>query len=100
MARRSTAATGQWWKLGWLGLDRLERHELTWLMVGLTACVLLFVFVSLAGQVMEGDTQAFDLRILRALRDPADPSRPIGPDWLTGSLLDLTAIGGPTVLAL
>jgi undecaprenyl-diphosphatase len=78
----------------------LERHELTWLFVGLGTCVLLFVFLSLAGEVAEGDTLAFDTRILQALRSPTDPSKPIGPAWMESSLLDLTAIGGPTVLAL
>jgi len=77
-----------------------ERRELGWLFTGLFLCVLMFGFVTLAGEVMEGDTQAFDTRILRALRDPSDLSRPIGPAWLEGSLLDLTAIGGPTVLGL
>ena len=79
---------------------RLERHELTWLFVGLGACVLLLAFLTLAGEVTEGDTQAFDTRILQVLRQPDDPSRPIGPPWMESSLLDLTAIGGPTVLAL
>jgi undecaprenyl-diphosphatase len=76
------------------------RRELSWLFAGLGLCVLLFAFVSLAGEVTEGDTQAFDTRILRALRDPSDPSRPIGPGWIEGPLLDLTALGGPTVLGL
>ena len=79
---------------------RLDRRELRWLVVGLGACVLLFVFVSLAGEVMEGDTQAFDTKIVRALRDPLDPARPIGPAWIEGVLLDVTAIGSPTVLGL
>jgi undecaprenyl-diphosphatase len=83
-----------------LGLDRLERHELTWLFVGLGACVLLFAFVVLAGEVTEGDTQAFDTRILRALRDPVDPAKPLGPPWMENALLDLTALGGSTVLVL
>src|SRR4029450_11093226 len=81
-----------------LGLDRLARNEITWLFVGLAACVLLFAFVALAGEVTEGDTQAFDTRILQALRDPADPSRPLGPPWIENVLLDLTALGGSTVL--
>jgi len=88
------------WTLSRLGLGRLERHELTWLVVGLAACVLLFAFVVLAGEVTEGDTQAFDTRILRALRDPADPSKPRGPAWMEIVLLDLTALGGSTVLLL
>ena len=93
MPRKSTHTGGRWW-------TQLERRELTWLFVGLGLCVLLFGFVSLAGEVTEGDTQAFDTKILRALRDPADPSKPIGPAWIQEPLLDLTAIGGSTVLGL
>jgi undecaprenyl-diphosphatase len=89
-----------WWKRPWLRLGALERHELGWLGVGLVACVLLFVFVSLAGKVAEGDTLAFDTWILRALRSPSDPSKPLGPAWMENSLQDLTALGGPTVLFL
>ena len=100
MPRKSPRRGGRWWTSSWLRAGRLERHELTWLFVGLGACVLLFVFVSLAGEVTDGDTQAFDTKILRALRDPVDPARPIGPTWLEGSMIDLTAIGGPTVLGL
>ena len=86
--------------MSWLGLGRLERHELNWLVVGFGACVLLFVFVRLAGEVTEGETQAFDTRILLALRSPADPSKPLGPRWMENALLDLTALGGSTVLGL
>jgi undecaprenyl-diphosphatase len=100
MPRKSPGRGGRWWTLPWLRVGRLERHELSWLVVGLGACVLLFVFVTLAGEVTDGDTQAFDTRILQALRDPADPVKPIGPAWLEESMIDLTAIGGPTVLGL
>ena len=93
MAKTSRRGGGRWWA-------QLDRRELVWLFVGLGLCVLLFGFVSLAGEVIDGDTQAFDTMILRALRDPADPSRPIGPAWIEGPLLDLTALGGGTVLAL
>jgi undecaprenyl-diphosphatase len=79
---------------------RLERHELTWLLVGLGGCILLFVFLALAGEVMEGETLAFDKKILLAFRKADDPSQPIGPEWITGVLLDLTSLGGPTVIAL
>jgi undecaprenyl-diphosphatase len=95
MTKRSTRTA--WWSAPW---RRLDRREVTWLLIGLGLCVLLFAFVSLAGEVTEGDTQAFDTKILRALRDPSDLSKPVGPAWLEGSLLDLTAIGGPTVLGL
>jgi undecaprenyl-diphosphatase len=78
----------------------LERKEIVWLLVGLGACLLLFVFISLAGEVLEGDTTALDTRILVALRNTTDPSHSIGPAWLEYAMLDLTALGGPTVLAL
>jgi undecaprenyl-diphosphatase len=79
-------------------LRKLERHEITWLVVGIGVCLLLWGFLALASEVMEGDTTTLDTTILRALRKAADPSRTIGPAWLQGALLDLTAIGGPTVL--
>ena len=91
------ARTG-WWSR--LGFAKLEQHELRWLLVGVAACMLLLLFIALAGEVTEGDTLAFDTKILVALRTADNPARPVGPDWLESSLLDLTAIGGPTVLAL
>jgi undecaprenyl-diphosphatase len=99
-SRRIRNDRAPWWKFSWLGLGHLDRHELHWLILGLGACVLLFVFVRLAGEVTEGETQAFDIKIVRALRSPADPSKPLGPAWMENALLDLTAIGGTTVLAL
>lgn len=84
----------------WVPRRTLKRQELLWLLVGLGACLLLFAFIRLAGEVMEGSTQALDLRILRALRKAEDPAKPIGPDWMEFALLDLTALGGPTVLGL
>jgi undecaprenyl-diphosphatase len=83
-----------------LRMRKLERQELTWLALGLVACVLLLAFVMLAGKVAEGDTTALDTRILRSLRSPSDVSKPIGPHWVEWAMLDLTAIGGPTVLSL
>jgi undecaprenyl-diphosphatase len=79
---------------------RLERHELAWLIGGLVICGLLYAFVSLAGEVMEGDTRALDTQILTAFRKADDPATPIGPAWMETVLLDLTAIGGPTVITL
>jgi len=84
----------------WARLRKLEQHEIQWLITGIIICVVLWGFFALASEVMEGDTKALDMRILLALRKASDPSRPIGPSWVENSLLDLTAIGGPTVLAL
>jgi undecaprenyl-diphosphatase len=86
--------------LRWRGRRKLQRQEIAWLLVGLGACVLLLLFVLLAGEVTEGGTQALDERILRALRTANDPSVPIGPTWLEFAFLDLTALGGGTVITL
>ena len=86
--------------LRWPRFRKLERHELGWLIAGLTVCLLLWGFLALASEVTEGDTTALDTTILMSLRKADDPSRPIGPAWVETALLDLTAIGGPTVLGL
>lgn len=79
---------------------RLERDELRLLLVGVGLCALLFLFLTLAGEVMEGDTQAFDVRIVRALRSVDDPARPIGPAWVETALIDVTSLGSSFVLGL
>jgi len=78
----------------------LERAELKLLVTGLALCGLLLLFIRLASEVMEGDTQALDVQILRGLRSAADPALPIGPAWMEGVLIDVTALGSPVVLGL
>jgi undecaprenyl-diphosphatase len=58
------------------------------------------VFSKLASEVFAGETQSFDRRLLLALRDPTDPSQPIGPVWMVSAALDITALGSATVLGL
>jgi undecaprenyl-diphosphatase len=57
-----------------------------------------FAFIQLASEVSEGDTLAFDRWLLQALRSAGDPSDPAGPGWLQAAMIDLTALGGVTVL--
>lgn len=59
----------------------------------------LLAFAEIADDVGEGDTRAFDERVLLSLRT-ADPADPIGPPWFEASVLDITALGGFAVLAL
>ena len=68
--------------------------------MGLAGCLLLLVFLKLSSEVMEGETLAFDRQIVSAFRKADNPSVPIGPPWITSTLLDLTALGGPTVISL
>jgi undecaprenyl-diphosphatase len=77
-----------------------DRNELALLLGGVIVLLLLFTVSKLASKVLEGETQQFDKQILVALRDPANPSRPIGPDWLLSGALDITALGSATVLGL
>lgn len=59
-----------------------------------------FAFVAIAGEVVEGDTQAFDRDILMMLRANGDPGDPIGPHWLEDMARDITALGGIAILTL
>lgn len=66
----------------------------------LALSLLLFAFVKLASEVVEGDTMAFDRFVIAALRNSENPSLPLGPRWLQSAMLDVTAIGGVAVLTL
>jgi undecaprenyl-diphosphatase len=59
-----------------------------------------FLFLKLVSEIREGETRAVDEAILLALRNPANPSIPIGPPWLEVMFRDLTSLGSPSVLAL
>ena len=59
-----------------------------------------FLFLKLVSEMREGETLAADEAILLALRDPSDPSNPIGPPWIEVMFRDLTSLGSPSVLAL
>jgi undecaprenyl-diphosphatase len=81
-------------------VGRRDRAELAILAGSLFVVLLAFATFALAAEVLEGDTQAFDERILRALRQPDHPDIPRGPKWLVSAALDVTALGGATVLGL
>lgn len=66
----------------------------------LAIAALLFASLKLASEVLEGDTQAFDRWLLTALRMPGSPATPIGPPWVREAMIDITALGGTTLLAI
>ncbi|MDW7554804.1 phosphatase PAP2 family protein [Azospirillum brasilense] len=79
---------------------RLGRHELR-LLVGMAVSAgLILAFALLAGEVIEGETAAFDRAVLMALRVAGDPTTPLGPPWLHNAARDITALGSITVLSL
>jgi undecaprenyl-diphosphatase len=65
----------------------------------LIPAILLFAFIKLASEVLEGEARAFDKAILLALRVPGDTADPIGPPWLESVMRDITALGSTVVLA-
>lgn len=55
---------------------------------------------TIASEVVEGETLAFDRWLIAGLRDAADPGSPLGPRWLRQVMVDLTALGGGPFLTL
>jgi undecaprenyl-diphosphatase len=82
-------------------LWRIAQDELVQvLLVSLGVVAGTWIFVGLAGEVLEGDTHAFDRWLLQALRSPEDPAWPRGPLWLVEVGRDITAFGSPVVVLL
>ncbi|WP_051946460.1 phosphatase PAP2 family protein [Verrucomicrobium sp. BvORR106] len=79
---------------------RFQFPERTFLLAILAACLSLWIFIEVADEVREGESHAYDEAILRSLRQPADPSVPVGPTWLREASRDITALGGGTVVTL
>jgi undecaprenyl-diphosphatase len=84
----------------WDRLRRSGRLEIALLLALLLAVAGCWVFASLASEVMEGETDKFDNRILLALRQPGHPDLPIGPDWTLQVARDLTALGSVSGLGI
>jgi undecaprenyl-diphosphatase len=59
-----------------------------------------WAFVSVAGEVLEGDTEALDRALMLGLRVPGNLSDPLGPSWLEEAARDITGLGGNAVLTL
>ncbi|MBO9711281.1 phosphatase PAP2 family protein [Sphingomonas sp.] len=83
-----------------LPLPRFLREDGAMLAGFLGTAALALGFLKFASEVTEGETLAIDRHILRGLRTAADPAVPVGPAWLTQAFVDVTALGGVTVLAL
>jgi undecaprenyl-diphosphatase len=57
-----------------------------------------WLFVEIADEVLEGESGAWDRRLLLALRTAGDLADPLGPPWLEEMARDFTALGGVGVL--
>jgi undecaprenyl-diphosphatase len=81
-------------------VDHLASSDAFFLVRVFVAVVAVWAFVIVAGLVLGGETREFDERVMRAFRDPHDVGVLRGPAWLEGSVRDVTALGGATVLVL
>lgn len=81
-------------------IQRSGLAEIKLLFIFLSVVAGLLIFVSIANEVVEGETQHFDNDILKSLREPNDLSRPAFPDWLTQAMEDITSLGSGTVILL
>ena len=77
-----------------------HRIESRILIVFLMSAAVIFGLGKLASKVLEGDRFALDRLIMPNLRVAGDPALPIAPGWCTTAMMDVTALGGVTVLTL
>jgi undecaprenyl-diphosphatase len=83
-----------------LALRWIGQYEFTVLAGVLVVLAGTWGFVELADEVGEGSTADFDEWAVLALREPDNPSNPLGPAWVEEMGRDLTALGGNVVLTL
>lgn len=81
-------------------LNLLRRIESRVLILWIALAGAVWLFLSLADEVSEGDTHDIDRDVLLALRNPLDLNDPIGPRTFEEAMRDITALGGFTVLTL
>jgi undecaprenyl-diphosphatase len=85
--------TGEFWQ-------RLKHTDLFILLAVALVVGGLWLFIELADEVAEGGTATIDERLLLALRNPTEPSDPLGPPWVEEAMRDFTALGGGSILFL
>jgi undecaprenyl-diphosphatase len=87
-------------EVGWAPAALWARREFALLASLAVAATAIWGFAELADEVLEGETHAFDERILLALRSATDLSDPLGPGWLQELMRDVTALGSMGILTL
>ncbi len=82
------------------GAIALARREIVLLSILLLMGGALWLFLAIAGEMVEGETKGIDKLLLLALRDPANTDHPLGPAWLQEAALEITALGSTAILTL
>lgn len=85
---------------GWCFVRHLARKELLLLIMPVVLVVGIWGFAAITDEVVEGEAIAFDDWAILALREPGDPTNPLGPWWLDNVARDVTSLGSGVVLTL
>ncbi len=83
----------------WIGTASSIARERVVPLALLAIAMLVLLFFKIASEVIEGDTQAFDSEFLIWLRHATEGDGPIR-NALRTAMLDITALGNPTILIL
>ncbi len=79
----------------------VHTRALPWLPIGLAALALAILLIAILGDSIEDGAQfAFDKAVLLMMREPGALGVPEGPAFLKQAMLDITALGGGTILTL
>ena len=79
------------------GNNKSEIKVLLWIFVIVLGAL---IFTLIANAVNEGETNRFDLMILKSLRVQGNLHQPIGPEWIELARRDITSLGGGTVIVI
>lgn len=81
-------------------LTLLRRFEARVLVGVALVAAALWAFLSLGGEMLEGETGSLDRRLILMLRTPGHPDDPIGGRGIEEAVRDVTALGGTTLITL
>ncbi|MBI1196342.1 MAG: phosphatase PAP2 family protein [Phenylobacterium sp.] len=79
----------------WLFLRRFEARVLAGMALAAGA---LWAFLTLGGEMLEGETGDVDRRLILMFRTPGHPDDPIGSRGIEEAVRDVTALGGTTLV--
>src|SRR5687768_7162675 len=74
-----------------------QPRRIPYVLAALTA-LLLWGFGSVADEVIDGETLAFDTAVTSFFREAGNPNDPWGPTWLEEAMRDITGLGSFTIL--
>jgi undecaprenyl-diphosphatase len=97
MVERKITETLRNWLVA--GLKTGNAHRLPVVLIGVLTLGV-YGFIEIAEEVAEGEIRAFDETLFLMMRVQGDPSRPLGPEWLQETAVEITAIGGYPLIML